>query len=286
MYLLSLCKPDFANLRHISLSTLFIERWVIIMKKTAICYFSGTGNSFDIASKLTNTIVGDLFFLPHTQGDELVDHERIIFVVPIYSFGLPMPVKMFVQSLEGFDSKEIHVILHYGGFAGNAAHYTKVFFETHGLSVCGIYKMKMPESYTIVSTVPQFYIRKLLKASGKKIDAIAQSIVRGTETTVKKNIFSFCDKLHEKNAAKWADLPKGFLITEDCTSCEYCESICPAKNITLSSGKPTFHGKCVACLACYHRCPTVAINYGTKTIGKARYQNPNIDFSKMKRNEA
>ena len=254
------------------------------MTKTAICYFSGTGNSFDIANKLTNTIGGDLFFLPHTQIDDLVNYSRIIIISPIYSFGLPIPIKTFIASLNNLDNlsgKNFYVVLHYGGFSANAAHYTKMFFESHGLSASGIYKMKMPENYTIVSTVPQFYIKKLLKKSAKRIDYIAQSIKNGVNKKPRKNLFSFCDKIHEKNAVKWPNLPQGFLVTDECTVCGYCESICPSKNISVLSTKPEFLGKCVACLACYHRCPKQAINYGTKTIGRKRYQNPNVDFSEM-----
>jgi len=211
--------------------------------KTAICYFSGTGNSLDIANKLTNTIAGELFFIPRITDDDVAAFDRVIIIAPIYSFGIPIPVKAFIESMKNFTSKEYHVILHYGGFSGNAANYTKMYFESCGLQAHSIHKMKMPENFTVSATVPPFYIRKALNASGKQVNTIAKSINNGEKKIPRKNIFAFCDGLHEKNAAKWASMSENFIVTD--------------------------------------RCPGAAINYGEKTIGKARYQNPNVDFSKM-----
>lgn len=98
---------------------------------------------------------------------------------------------------------------------------------------------------------------------------------------INKNLFAFCDKIYKVNASNWKTLSKNFIITTDCIECGYCEKICPTSNIVISDGNPSFQEKCVSCLACYQRCSKKAINYGKRTIGKRRYFNPNIDFTKM-----
>lgn len=256
--------------------------WLINMLKTAICYFSGTGNSLDVSTQLQERISGSLFFIPRLKINDLIDYDRIILVTPIFSFGLPFPTKRFIDSLKIYPSKEYYVILHYGGFSGNAAHYTKQLYEKNGLIVRNIFKLKMPESYTLFMSVPQSYIRRTLKSAPNKIEKIAQDILNCEKKKIHKNIFFFCDKIHEVNAAKWPTLSQLFTVTDSCKECGLCADICPELNITMDEGKPQFHSHCAACLACYQRCPNMAINFGTKTIGRKRYFNPNVDFTKMK----
>lgn len=252
------------------------------MSNTAICYFSGTGNSLDISLKLNIILKGDIFYIPNTDTSALESYEKIIIVSPIFCFGLPIPTKEFIGRFKEMNDKLYSVVLHYGGFSGNAAHFTKMVFKNIGLNIENIYKLKMPESFTIFMTVPNFHIKKLLTKSLSKIEKIAHSIKKNETKAIHKNIFSFCDNIHQKTAQKWATFSDSFIVTESCTKCGYCEKICPSKNIVTTDGVPTFSSQCVACLACYHRCPTKAINYGKKTIGIKRYYNPNVDFENMK----
>jgi MinD superfamily P-loop ATPase len=67
-----------------------------------------------------------------------------------------------------------------------------------------------------------------------------------------------------------------FTVAQSCNGCAICQAICPAKNITISQGKPEFHQKCEHCLACLHSCPHQALDWKNKTQGKERYKNPFI----------
>lgn len=249
---------------------------------THIVYFSGTGNTFDIAKRLSLFLGCDISFIPSASLEKLKEYNRIIVVSPIYSFGLPIPVKEFIATLKNFNDTSFDCVLNYGGFAGNAVHYAQSQFLKYGLTINKVYKMKMPENFTIVAQVPTWYIKKCLNKTEKFALKIANSIKNNTVKVHKPNPFSFLTKTHEANSEKWKNHSKGYIVTDSCTGCGYCESICTSKNIKMVDGKPTFGGNCVVCLACYHRCPTVAIQYGEKTIGRPRYQNPNVNFSKMK----
>ncbi|GAA0179592.1 EFR1 family ferrodoxin [Clostridium sediminicola] len=254
--------------------------------KTGICYFSATGNSFDLANKLKGYINNSgLFYIPNLDIDVLEKFERIILVSPIYLFGTPIPVKEFIKKLSIFKDKDYYAVLNYGGFSGNAIGYFGAEFEKNSLNLKDAFKVKMPENFTIINltpTVPSRYIQRTLKAADKKIENIAEKINANSQRKIQSNIFSFCNNIHEKGEAKWNSMSRDFTISKSCNQCGLCMEICPEKNIKIENSKIVFLDRCVSCLACYHRCPQNAINYKNKTIGKKRYQNPNVNFKNMR----
>ena len=63
---------------------------------------------------------------------------------------------------------------------------------------------------------------------------------------------------------------KDFYATDQCNGCKLCEQKCPVGNIKVNK-KPEWKHHCVLCLACIHRCPQTAIQYGKETQKKGRY---------------
>ena len=74
---------------------------------------------------------------------------------------------------------------------------------------------------------------------------------------------------------KRGDCDNMFNVSDSCTGCGICAKVCPAKNITLSDGRPVFRHRCEHCIACVHCCPAAAIDYG-KSKGRARYVHPEV----------
>ena len=64
---------------------------------------------------------------------------------------------------------------------------------------------------------------------------------------------------------------KGFTVSDKCISCGKCALRCPLNNISIEGGKPVWKGRCTHCMACICYCPTSAIEYGKKSLGKPRY---------------
>jgi multimeric flavodoxin WrbA len=156
--------------------------------KTAICYFSGTGNGFDLALRLNECITNSAIFnIPNIDVNSLHDYEKIVIVSPIYCFGVPAAIKTFLQKLSNYNHKTFYGILHSGGFSGNAKYYFKTVFDKNGLYCNNIYKLP-------------------LEKSEKTIELTAKKIIANNKGNVKRNLFSFCDKIHEKMTA---DVHKG-----------------------------------------------------------------------------
>ncbi len=69
---------------------------------------------------------------------------------------------------------------------------------------------------------------------------------------------------------------KAFTVSDACTSCGHCAAVCPLGNIRLDGGKPVWGTECTHCMACICGCPTSAIEYGRASVGKPRYQCPDL----------
>lgn len=69
---------------------------------------------------------------------------------------------------------------------------------------------------------------------------------------------------------------KKFYYTDKYIECGKCEKECVLNNISYIDGKPKWNGNCTHCMACLSKCPTGAIEYGKKTVGKERYLLKNI----------
>lgn len=235
-----------------------------------ILYFSSTGNSLYIAKKLKDSFGGQIRYIPAYTGDGS-EYDRIFIVTPIYSFGLPVHVLELLPRLD--KQKELIVIQNYGGMSGGADALFYRYATEIGLSIKGVYKLKMPENFTVTFTVPKFYLKGVLKKADKRIDAIAEKIKRGEYPRLGRKTK---EATYLKNKSNWHIIGSRLSATDKCVRCGKCVDICPSNNIVLTDDGIVFGDRCVACLGCYHRCPQKAITYLGKKK-KDRYVNPNID---------
>lgn len=235
-----------------------------------ILYFSATGNSLYVAQRLRNSLGGQIRYIPSYDGDD-GEFEEIIIVSPIYSFGLPVHVYELLPKLS--KSVPVWIVLNYGGMSGGADAFAYRLCQENGLIIRGVFTVKMPENYTLVFSVPDFYKNATLKSAPKAIDRIADKIASGEERIPKRKKTK--EALYLENRPTWHLIVKDFSVSEDCIRCGKCVELCPSDNISLVDGTITFGDRCVICLGCYHRCPKKAIRYKDK-IKSDRYLNPNI----------
>ena len=79
-----------------------------------------------------------------------------------------------------------------------------------------------------------------------------------------------------KQVANFPTNDKNFVLSEDCSGCGLCSKVCSVHNIEMINGKPNWQHHCEMCLGCLQYCPKRAIEYGTKSINRERYHNPNV----------
>lgn len=266
-----------------------------------IFYYSGCGDSRWVAQELSRRLEQELFFIPQElKGNclyTLKGNEPLGFVFPTYAWRPPLIVRQFVQKMR-IDSSDRNpytfMVTTCGDSIGRADKiFVRLLQRSLSLPLQAAYSIIMPETYV---NLPGFILDSKQNEESKL--ALAQTNLpiiadflkhKDTEINVKRG------KTPWLNSSIVAWLFEKLLITDrrfkveqQCIGCGKCSEVCPADNITMEPLpgqpssfntskvmlKPQWHGRCLSCMACYHYCPTNAIQWGNATKGKGQYHFP------------
>mgnify|MGYP003308168067 CR=1 FL=1 len=245
-----------------------------------IFWFSGTGNSKYVANKLSILLNDRLENIAqYNEECKLADFEKLIFIFPIYSWGIPPIVSKFIDSLniKNFRNNYISMICTCGDEVAKAPEMFLKLMKKKNLNVNSIFSVTMPNNYVLL---PGFDVdteeveRNKIEKVDQRIEHISKllnqnieiiDVVRGSIPTIKTTLIYPLFK-------KWGIFPSKWFSTNKCLSCGLCKNNCPIGNITVDAkGKPIWGKNCISCLACFHICPTNAVQYGKLTKGKGQY---------------
>lgn len=248
-------------------------------------YFTGTGNSKWVANQLAQQLKDDVISINQLLKSEATPYQfnvpandRVILVFPIYSWGIPTPIRLFLDRVqwqwEG--ERRLFAVATCGDNAGLANKMLAEKLAEQSIKLVSFHTVSMPNCYILM---PGFDVDKeevakaKVTAAPERIKLIAKAIQE--ERQVKD--------LYAKGSLAWVKsrlIYPGFMksahhtqyyTTASCTHCGLCEKLCPMNNITLTNGTPQWKDQCVQCMACIQRCPSRAIEYGKVTQGKGRY---------------
>lgn len=252
-----------------------------------IYYFSGTGNSRFAATILANLLRLDKAFIPDTNPLEIsLPTERILFVFPVYSWGVPPLVIEFIKKIPSSFWEEaksgnypIDCVMTCGDEVALAPEMLIKVFKKQGGSLQSVWSVIMPNNYVLL---PGFDVdpkkledRKLQECQGRLME-IAQSLERGDRRIdVTRGKWPWLKtKLIYPLFKKWGIFPKQWHYRDNCINCGKCASICPILNVEMKNGHPSWGARCCSCLGCYHVCPVHAVEYGKETKKKGQYLFP------------
>jgi flavodoxin/Pyruvate/2-oxoacid:ferredoxin oxidoreductase delta subunit len=257
--------------------------------KTALYYFSGTGNSYAVAKKLQSEL-GDSRLIPITEcvknknyelNNEL-KYDAVGLVFPLYFFSMPKAVMDFIENINLSGIKYIFAVITRGGSAwqGGALSHLKSKLKHRGYSLNAGFYVRMPDNFIVAYDIPSSLTReKYEKQSNEKINSIIPKIK--TMLPIIEHEYSVALRplvyhFYLKDLNKKDD---GFFSDQKCNSCGLCEKICHSENINIEGGKPYWNHKCQFCLACIHYCPQKAIQYKKGTNNRQRYHHPDVPVS-------
>ena len=243
-----------------------------------VLYFSGTGNSKYVAQRIADALGDTLLSLNERikAGDTspVETGERLVIVTPTYAWRIPRIVRDHLLSTSLQGAKSAWFVMTCGSEIGNANTYNQHLCEAKGLLCMGTAQIVMPENYIAMFNAPQAdEARKIVAKAEPDIDrAIAAIKDARAFSPPRKNLYDrFMSGPVNPVFYSCFVKAKPFTVNSACISCGQCVRLCPANNITLRDGRPVWGSECTHCMACICRCPTEAIEYGKKSLGKPRY---------------
>ena len=138
----------------------------------------------------------------------------------------------------------------------------------------GTSQILMPENYIAMFDAPQAEeARKIVKNAEPTImDTIACIKTEQPFSVPRNNLYDrFMSGPVNPIFYQFFVKATAFQTDDTCIGCGQCVKNCPMNNIALENGKPIWGNQCTHCMACICYCPTEAIEYGKKSIGKPRY---------------
>jgi ferredoxin len=243
--------------------------------------------------------------------------DSIVIVFPAYLAqlnGIPLIVKRFIGKLDNLSKKRIFPVVTCGGYESfNALPTLRNFSRAvrlKGGKLFAEYSIRLPMNTLDYSHIP-VPINKdhetMFRNCEKKVEQICEAIAHGNKGHIKiaklvlnwlmAPLYLLLQTAYYKELRKFAKEPvgsklsyvdlipltdKSIYIDEKCNGCAICADICPAENIVMERGKPTWIHHCEMCLACSEWCPSQAIHHGGRADGRY-YHHPAIKLSDMQK---
>lgn len=232
-----------------------------------VYYFSGTGNSAFVARKLAEYTKDECRFIPEVfaamQSDITVAAGDVIGVVcPIYAWGVPECVADFLSHVRVDKKAFAYIVVTCGSDAGKALRQVERLFPYNSA-----YSVRMPENFTaLFKTDSEELQREKINVARQLLPRIAQGILarsgtydvkEGWEAAIKTTVVNPLFSLLFMRTSR-------FHVSNDCTGCGTCASMCPFGIIEMADGRPKWQGnRCQMCMKCVMHCPTRALHIGS-----------------------
>ena len=252
------------------------------MNSNIIFCFTGTGNSLKAAKDISLHLSDCLIVSMVNENIKYLHNsvQKIGFIFPVYYLGIPSQVKDFIENIQISNSVPyIFSIATCGRFHGNSIRELNGILKRKGTQLSYGNYVQMGDNaivlYNAKGSNPQIEQRY-----NSQITNIIQDIKNTKHVPAKKEL-GIVNFYHNIRIKKAGSTDIGYQISNSCLSCGKCKMICPAKNIEMIRGFPSFQHRCQQCMACIQLCPQNAINYKNRTQKRQRYHNPNISIQDL-----
>ncbi|MDF2615112.1 MAG: hypothetical protein K0S71_2898 [Clostridia bacterium] len=254
--------------------------------KTEFYFFSGTGNSYYIAKKLSESLT-DVQLIPINTLDlskEVESTAEIIGIIfPVYFLDAPDIVKHFIKRLKIPNSSYTFLFENYGGMGGNSLSNCAKILADKDIKVSHTFSLALPDN-SIIFPISNDSVKPLLAEAEEKLKAAAHIIhLQQTDSIPKKKLgISLLSSIMIRFGKSYLGFNDLKVNSSKCNGCGLCTKVCPMKNIELSQKIPVFKDKCEMCFACVHHCPKESIKFRKmKAKNHYQYTNPYISLNEM-----
>jgi ferredoxin len=252
-------------------------------KKIVVYFFSGTGNSRNVAlwlsqaanadgvkCELINIAQIDRLNIPQPDPNALV-----VFTSPIHGFNYPPVMLHFIMRFPKGNNNVVLMNTRAGmligkfitpGLTGIAFYISMIALKIKGYSTKALLPVDLPSNW--ISLHPGLNDRTvnyLHERNKERVTIFAQKVLSG------KSQFKALREIQDILVIHIAILyyivgrfflAKTFYTSADCNNCDICIKGCPVKAIINVDNRPFWTFNCESCMKCIGNCPKKAIEVG------------------------
>ncbi len=246
-----------------------------------ILFFSATGNTKlmaeTIAERLQDETLDLLTRIKNNDYSDIYSERPFVICSPIYVGELPSFFMDYLKKASLKGSREVYGVFTNGGYSGIAGGQLKGIVKQKNMLFKGYAEFKMASNHITNRShkVPDdTLIKERTRTSLARVDDVASVIQKG-ECFKNRRIF-LLEYLATVPVAPvlcyFIQTTKEFRVKDTCILCGKCEKLCPMNVIEMHEGKPVWkESRCAHCMSCIQNCPTEAIEFGSITEGRRRY---------------
>jgi len=256
---------------------------MITYQNVQIVYFSGTGNSRQLALWFAEAARN--LGLECTVSDmpevapkalKLSEETLLLLISPVHAFNFPKITLDFIGALPHGGGKVGLIAARGGmkvgnvltpGLSGAAFWFNSWRLKRKGYKVVAEIPFDLPANCQLIYPAQgDAGIELMFEKSRTLANEFAERLFRGeTLFLAKKDIAQ--DVLLGPVALGYYgggrfSFAKGLFASSACIRCWHCAKVCPFKAIENKSGRPFWLLKCQSCMKCMHNCPKDAIEAG------------------------
>lgn len=250
-------------------------------EKILIYYFSGTGNSRNVAlwisetaSKhdITTTII-NIAKIDRLNIETPPAEALVVFVSPIHGFNYPPVMLNFIARFPKAKNKVLLMNTRAGmligkfitpGLTGMAFYLSALILKLKGFSVIGMVPIDLPSNWISVHPgLNNRTVEYLHKKNKEKVFRHAEKIISG-----ENDYFALREIVQDVIISPVSFMyffigrfvfAKTYYASGKCDNCDVCIKNCPVKAIIKKDGRPFWTFNCESCMQCMSNCPRKAI---------------------------
>lgn len=241
-------------------------------KDVRLYYFSGSGNTYNIAKKIQESFSqkGYGCTLEKMDDVEVIKLEKggligLLFPVAIQS---TFPnVWRFVENMPALQDQEIFMVDTLAGYSGGVVGPMKGKLTSKGYNCIGAKEILMTSSMQTDSE--KFEKSKVNVSKAFEIaDTFVCDLINGKTQWKRSIIKSDLMKTISNGKKIWVSVSKKITVNhQSCVKCQVCVTNCPTGSIKLIDQQIMIdHTTCISCMRCINYCPTNAFLYSGKPV--------------------
>lgn len=254
---------------------------MIAYKRIYIFYFSGTGNSKQVANWISEfafarNIGCELFDISKTdisQLEPLDSNALIIIISPIHGFNYPKITLDFIRHFPAGKNKIVLMNTRAGmkigsfitpGITGIAFILSSLLLKRKGYKIPGQIPFDMPSNWiSLHPALNERTVKFIHKKNYERVKKHSDKIFNG-----KKDFLALRDLIQDILISPISlayyligrfGLAKTFYASYKCDNCDVCIKQCPVKAIKKINNHPYWTFNCESCMKCMNSCPKRAI---------------------------